>query len=76
MKIYNGSGGFVEPFFSILVSASQVLPEVEFNRPGIGKDSRFTGLQDGLVPIELSISRGVFLQKLLSAQNTASSSSS
>ncbi len=72
----NGVGGF-DPFFSILVSASQILPEVEVNRPGIGKDSYFADRQDGVVPIEFSIARGVFLQKLLiSASSTASTSSS
>jgi hypothetical protein len=75
MKIYNGSQSSIEPFFSILVSASQLVPDVKDNRPGIGMDSRFTYLEDGLVPIEFSINEGVFLQKLLNRESDSSSSS-
>ena len=76
MKIYNGSQSSIEPFFSILVSASQLVPDVKDNRPGIGMDSRFTYLEDGLVPIEFSINEGVFLQKLLNKVSDSSPSSS
>jgi hypothetical protein len=76
MKIHNGSQSSIEPFFSILVSASQLVPDVKDNRPGIGMDSRFTYLEDGLVPIEFSINEGVFLQKLLNRVLSSPSSSS
>ncbi|MCI5057790.1 MAG: hypothetical protein MRY83_16865 [Flavobacteriales bacterium] len=76
MKIYNGSQSSIEPFFSILVSASQLVPDVKDNRPGIGIDSRLADLQDGLVPIEFSISEGVFLQKLLNSGSGSASSPS
>ena len=65
MKDHNNPNSLTEPFFSILFSASQILPEAEKGRPGIGQSSTFEELEDGVVPIQEIVNKGLFLQKHL-----------
>ena len=65
MKNHNDPNSLTEPFFSILFSASQILPQAEKGRPGIGQSSIFEELDDGVVPIQVIVNKGLFLQRHL-----------